>query len=651
MCGVCGVYSYGTGEPADERLVRAMTASIVHRGPDDDGFHFDGALGLGMRRLSIIDLEGGAQPIANEDGSIQVIFNGEIYNYRELRGELEAHGHTFKTRSDTETVVHAYEQWGLDGLARLNGMYGLALWDARQRSLVLARDPFGIKPLYYRDDGRTLLFGSEVRAILCHPAAPREVDPAALDEYLTLTFVPAPRTAFAGISKLLPGHALVCGPDGAKLHRFYRVVPRPLTGRSEAELVAELQERIEAAVKRQMVADVPVGAMLSGGVDSSTVATIMTEAAGGPIKTFTVGFAGEFTGNELAPARAMARRLGSEHHEVVISADEYAEFLPRSIWRLEEPVATSSTLALYKVSELARRHVKVVLTGQGADEPFAGYPRYLGERYGALYRLLPAAVREGVVAPLAERLPRNEQLKRAVRSLGTAEPLERFRRIYTIVDEPLKRRLYGQPAGTATGNGQRATGVGTLAGGNGNGHDPIHLWQADVAGMDSLSQMLYVDARLSLADNLLLYGDKMSMAVSLEARVPFLDLELMAFVESIPPRFKIKGRTQKHILKQAVARWLPPEVIARKKIGFATPVDQWFRGDLRATVEDRLLAPGSACRTYFDAAVLREMIDDHRRGRHDYKRALFSLLTFEIWHETFIKPARWGSPIPEGRRQ
>jgi asparagine synthase (glutamine-hydrolysing) len=622
VCGICGVYNYGTGEPASEPLVRAMTAAMTHRGPDDDGLHLDGPLGLGMRRLSIIDLAGGAQPIANEDGSVWTVFNGEIYNFRELRAELEARGHIFTTRTDTEVIVHAYEQWGLDALARLNGMFGLALWDARTRRLVLARDPFGVKPLYYHDDGRTLRFGSEIRAILRDPAVPRAVDPRALGEFLSLTFVPAPRTTFAGIAKLLPGHALICTTEGIRLERFHRVVNEPFAGRSEDGLAAELAERIAAAVRRQMVADVPVGAMLSGGVDSATVAAIMTEAAGGPIATFTVGFAGDFAENELDAARATARRLGSDHHELVIGADEYAAFLPHVIRSLEEPVATTSTLPFFKVCELARRHVKVVLTGQGADEPFAGYPRYLGERYGFLYRALPHPLRRGVIAPTVERLPRNEQLKRSVRALGAADPRERLPAVYAVIDGTLKRRLLRD--GLAADEDGRAA---------------VARWQADVAGRDGLSQMLYVDARLSLPDNLLLYGDKLSMAASLEARVPFLDLELMAFVERIPPSFKIRGRTQKHILKRAVARWVPREVITRRKVGFATPIDGWFRGVLGGELEERLLTPGSACRTYFRPETVRQMIADHRSGRHDHKRALFALLTFELWHEQFIAPA------------
>jgi asparagine synthase (glutamine-hydrolysing) len=623
MCGVCGIYRYGTGEPADELLLRKMTASLIHRGPDDDGFHVDGPLALGMRRLSIIDLEGGSQPIWNESGRIAVVSNGEIYNFRELQRELEAHGHVFRTRCDTEVIVHAYEQWGLSGLARLNGMFGLAVWDAERRRLVVARDPFGIKPVYHWDNGRTLLFGSEIRAILCSSEVQREVDPQALEDLVDFTYVPAPRTAFSGIRKLLPGHALVYDEAGGRIERFYRRVPTPRAASSGEELVEELQEAIAAAVRRQMVADVPVGAMLSGGIDSATIAAVMTESAGAPIDTFTVGFGDGFREDELDVARAAARRLGSRHHEIVISSDEYADFLPHSIWHLEEPAATTSTLAFFRVSALAREHVKVVLTGQGADEAFAGYPRYLGERYGHLYRAMPDPLRRAMV-PLVERLPRNEQLKRAARSLGADDPAERMRRVYRVVDERLKRALLQEWAG--------------------DGPEGLETWQADVAGLDGLDAMLYVDARTSLADNLLLYGDKMSMAVSLEARVPFLDLELMHLAESIPAKLKIKRLTQKRIFKRAIARWVPPRVIGRRKVGFSTPVDAWLRGPLRTQLEERLLSEGAACRAHFRPDTVRRMIEEHATGRHDHKRILFSLLTFELWHEQFIAPSRWLVP-------
>jgi len=622
MCGICGIYNYGSGEPASESTVRDMATALRHRGPDDEGFHFDGSLGLGMRRLSIIDLEGGAQPISSESGRCVTVFNGEIYNFRELRRELEAFGHVFRTRTDTETLVHGHEQWGFGVLKRLNGMFGVALWDADEKTLVLARDPYGIKPLYYHDDGVSVRFGSEIKSILCDGLVPRKVDDAALDVFLTFTFVPSPGTAFAGIRKVPPGHALVCKPQGCSIRRFHFEIPREMDSRGEATLVAELQELIAAAVRRQMVADVPVGALLSGGVDSTTIATIMSSLADRPVDTFTVGFAGQHDFDETGYARETARRLGCNHHEIVISADEYVEFLPHAVWHLEDLVATDSTLAYYKVCQLARRSVKVVLSGQGADEPFAGYPRHLGERYGWLLRSLPAGVVNGAISPLVERLPRNERLKRAVRSLGTRDSLARMVAVWTIVDADLKQRLY-LPEVRPEDRSISATA----------------LWGPDVRHLDGLSQMLYMDSRLSLADNLLLYGDKMSMAVSLEARVPLLDLDLMRFVESVPPQLKIKGRTRKYILRQAVAKWVPEEVLRRKKIPFQSPIDNWLRTDLTAHVKQMLLGGDSACMQYFQRTTVEQMITDHVSGRQDYQRALLSLIVFELWHDQFIRPS------------
>lgn len=620
MCGIVGNYNFLHQNPVSEQLIRNMALSISHRGPDDDGFYFDGSLGMGMRRLSIIDLEGGHQPMSNEDGKIWIVFNGEIYNFPELRTELEAKGHKFRTRSDTETVIHAYEEWGLNALSRLNGMYGFALWDVRKKELILARDPFGIKPLYYIEINGRVLFASEIKAILTDSSIPRIVDEKALDEFLTLTFVPSPKTLFSGIQKIPPGYVLRVTPKGTVVERFYFSIPQQRF-RSDAEWIDALQSMIETAIHRQMIADVPVGMMLSGGVDSATVAMLMQRFTGQPIHTFTVGFSDKFEQNELIAARRSAELIGSEHHEAVISAEEYAKFLPKSLWYLEEPIATTSALAFYWICRLAHEYVKVVLTGQGADEPFAGYGRHLGEYYGEWYRRLPSIIRNKVFLPVIDQLPRNDQLKRAVHSLGIKDPLDRFTQIYSIFDTELKHQLYRSGFGSKADKLVR---------------DSVRAWEQDVQKLDGLSQMLYIDARFSLPDNLLLYGDKMSMAASIEARVPFLDLELMALVENIPPRLKIQGGKQKYLLKKVMANWLPQEIIKRKKIGFATPIDEWFGGKLRNYIGDQLLASNSACRTYFEPAIIEGMIKDHESRRHDYKRHLFSLLTFELWHKLFI---------------
>jgi asparagine synthase (glutamine-hydrolysing) len=621
MCGICGICNYREGDPVDEALLRSITERMTHRGPDDSGLLVDGDVGLGVRRLSVIDLVTGGQPARNEDGSVCVVSNGEIYNFRELRRELEARGHRFRSRSDTEVIAHGYEQWGIAALGRLDGMFALAVWDARRRLLLVARDPFGIKPLYYADDGRALVFASEIRALLRHPGVGREVDPAAVREYLELTYVPAPRTAFAGIRKLLPGYALVssAAEPVPKDVAFHAPAPDRASELPAEELTELLAEEIRAAVIRQTVSDVPVGVLLSGGMDSTAVATIVAEASG-RVETFTAGFEGPFASNELQDAAATARRLGSTHHEVVLSPGEYLELLPTVMRHLEEPVSNPSAVPYLGVTALASSSVTVVLTGQGADEPFAGYARYLAERYGAGYRALPRTVRDGLIAPVAERLPRAEWLKRAVQSVGTSDPAVRLRRTHTIASERLVDDLLARRADRP--------------------EDALARWHAQTKNLDRLNRMLYVDARTVLADNLLLFGDKLAMAVSVEARMPFLDLELMALAERIPARLKIRRATRKWILRRALRRWVPHEVLNRPKIGFVTPVDQWLRNGLRPAVTERLLDPGSACREWFRADAVRRVLEEHGSGRHDHKRLLFALLAFEVWHSELVSPPR-----------
>jgi asparagine synthase (glutamine-hydrolysing) len=627
MCGVCGIYNFGSRAPVAQRLLEAMTECMVHRGPDDDGSLLDGDLGLGMRRLSIIDLAGGAQPILSESGDVAVVLNGEIYNFRELRTRLESHGHIFRTKSDTEVVVHAYEEWGLDALDELNGMFGVAIWDARSRKLIVARDPFGVKPVYWWLGDGEFAFASEVRALLRHPVVPRAVNEDALGEYLDLTHVPSPHTAFAQIDSLTPGHAIVVDRDGLRVQRY---VSRPAgpAAMTNSEAIDRLRSEIERAVERQMLADVPVGLMLSGGVDSATLGVLMSRNAREPIDTFTVGFEGDFEGNELELARQTSELIGSRHHDVRISSSSYVEFLPWSIRNMEVPVATWQTLPFHRVCELAREHVKVVLTGQGADEPFAGYRRHLGERYGGIYRQIPSALRRRGVEPLVKSLRRAEWAKRSAYALGEHDPLERLRRTYSVIDDDLSHRLLGERAGPPSGTPW------------------LEAWRGDIEEFDSLNKMTYVDARTILSDNLLLYGDKMSMSVSLEARVPYLDRDLMRLAEALPARMKIRGHQQKWVLKAAMRKWLPPEIRSRRKVGFAVPMDEWLRQDLRQHVEDHLLDAGSATARYFDRRVVAQLIAEHAAKRHDHKRILFSLLTFEHWHDQFIRPSSWP---PEGQ--
>lgn len=620
MCGICGIYNYATGAPAERARVEAMAASIRHRGPDDDGFHFDGALGLGFRRLSIIDLATGHQPLADENASRWVILNGEIYNYQDLRREQEQAGHRFSTHTDTETLVHGHEMWGADVTQRLNGMFAFALWDGPRRELLLARDPLGIKPLYWYDDGKRLLFGSEIKAILQDDTVPREIDLESLAIFLTYGYVPSPRTLFKGIHKLQPGWRLRVDAQGARSERYWRSIPQVRADIGEAEAIDEYARLLRQAILRQRVSDVPIGVMLSGGVDSGLVTAILAEASTEPVRTFSVGFEEEGDWNELDEAADTARRFRTEHHPLRISARDYTDFFAESFWYLEEPVLSQSTFAFYYVSKLAREHVKVVLTGQGADEPLAGYDRYRGERLAArLGWLAGSPLSRGLV----EALPRAEKLKRAARSLSERDPVERFAEIHTLFADADRRALLRPETARAI------AGFDTRA--------PLRPLQAEVAHLDPLAQLLYCDTRLSLPDDLLMYGDKMSMANSLEARVPLLDVDLVAFIESLPVSLKLHGMTGKYVHKRAAERWLPAEIIRRPKKGFATPVDTWFQKELGGFVRETLLAPGSACRDYFEPAAIERLLDEHVSRRRDHRRRLFALTSFELWHRRFLR--------------
>ena len=620
MCGICGIYNYGSGEPASRELVESMAASIRHRGPDDDGFHFDGPLALGFRRLSIIDLTTGHQPITNEDHTRWITLNGEIYNYRDLRAELQAAGHTFRTQSDTETLVHGHEQWGADVTNHLNGMFGFALWDAPRHELLLARDHLGIKPLYYYDDGRRILWGSEIKAILQDESVPRDIDSEGLAIFLAYGYVPSPRTLFKGIRKVPPGWRLRVTRQGARLERYWRSIPAVQRDIGEAEATNEYARLLRQAVERQMVSDVPVGVLLSGGVDSGVVTAIMSELSPQPVKTFSVGFEEEGDWNELDDAAHTSGLFHTEHHPLRISARDYTDFFAESFWYLEEPVLSTSTFAFYYLSKLAREHVKVVLTGQGADEPLAGYDRYRGEKLAASLGWLAGS-------PLSRRLvgalPRAEKLKRAARSLSERDPVTRFAEIHLLFPEADRRALL-RPEVARMLHGFDIRG-------------PFRPLQSEVSHLDPLAQLLYADTRLSLPDDLLMYGDKMSMANSLEARVPLLDLDLVEFIESLPVSLKLRGMTGKYVHKRACERWLPVSTVRRRKKGFATPVDVWFQKSLDGFVRDTILAPGAACGEYFDPAFIGRMLDEHGARRRDHRRRIFALLSFELWHRRFMR--------------
>jgi len=623
MCGIAGIYGLD-GSAADAQRLQAMMDAIAHRGPDGSGRLLKGRIGLGHRRLSIIDIEGGGQPLGNEDDSVQVVFNGEIYNFLELRAELADAGHVFRTRADTEVIVHAYEEWGDACVLRFNGMFAFALWDARQERLVVAHDHLGIKPLYYTIADRQLLFGSEVKALLAHPACPRAVDMAGLHQLFMLGYVPSPRTMFAGISRLPPGHLLVVREGDVEVRRFWNRPPVQDAVVSEDDAVEEYAALALAATRRQLRSDVPVGLFLSSGIDSTALLAMMRASGSGPVRTFTIGFDGGGRGNETDDARALARDFGAEHAEMMVGADDYAGYFERYMGDLEEPVSNESAAAFHFVSMIASRSVKVVLTGQGADEPWAGYHRHLGVSLSEYYRRLPRALTEGLVRPLVMALPRNARLKRGVQSLGEPDLLQRFTAMYAFFTPAMRERLFA----ASTRHDPDFAGGGRL--------DGLAGLLGESSGLDPLGQMLYVDTRTSLPDDLLMVNDKLSMAHSIEARVPFLDVPLIEFVEGLPSGVKLRFGRGKYLHKKALARWVPRAVVRRRKKGFDNPVGQWLRTRLRHQVRDLLFHPGSAARRFFDIDYVRELVEEHESGREDRLRHVYLLISFEMWHRRFM---------------
>ncbi len=619
MCGVCGIYNYGSGAPPDRDVVQAMTDSIAHRGPDGEGSYFDGEVGLGHRRLSIIDVTGGKQPLTNEDGSVWITFNGEIYNFKDLVADLEKRGHTFRTRTDTEVIVHGYEEWGDDVVLKLNGIFAFGLWDSRRKRLLVARDHFGVKPMYYADERGRFVFASEVKAILQVPGIDGSFTAEAIDTALRYGFLPAPLTLFGPVKKLAAGHRLVVTPNGAGPQEKYSVADTTLlSGISEEDLARELAHRIETAVERQMMSDVPIGALLSGGVDSTAVVTLMARHSE-RVRTFTVGLRGSSEidrVNEVDAARRTAKRLGTQHEDVQVGMTEYMDFLEPSYWHLEEP-CTPSALLMYFVCKLARQSVKVVLTGQGADEPFGGYARYVGESYGEMYRRLPRAVTESVVPKLLGASHARLRWRRGAYALAERNPIRRFERIYEVFSPEQRAALFRSDVLPEAGE------------------DVLARWGADIAQMPALDQLLRIDVRCGLADNLLIFGDKMSMAASVESRVPMLDMDLMRFAESIPASVKMRGHKPKRLLKRALARIVPQEVLNGPKLGFEVPLEAWMRDRLGTDMRDLVLRAGGVVDTFMHRDPVEELFRSHRDKRANRWRQIFLLVQLEALRNVF----------------
>jgi asparagine synthase (glutamine-hydrolysing) len=643
MCGICGVLDLKhSGAPQHDTLER-MCQIILHRGPDDEGHYFGEGVAMGMRRLSIIDLSGGHQPISNEDETIHVINNGEIYNYLELREALLKKGHVFRTNSDTEVLVHQYEEDGPDFVKRLRGMFAVAIWDSPRRRLVLARDRVGKKPLYIRREPHRILFASEIKSILAAGDVPRRIDQKALREYLALGYVPAPRTLFEGIEKLLPGH-VVTFENGAMQDREYWDADFDSTEiRSEGEWVERVREKILESVRIRLVSDVPLGAFLSGGIDSSTVVAAMTKFSDRPVKTYSIGFEGEDTFyNELPYARVVADAFRTDHHEIVVRP-EVAELLPKLIWHLDEPIADSAFFTTYLVSRLARESVTVILSGVGGDELFGGYRRYLGNAMWRYYGLLPGVVRKNILPALFQRLPQDRHsgwknnIRYASAFIKTAEldPVSRYMSYVTVFPASVRSRLLREPDSNGNSAYEPAS-------------EALSSYFARCHSEDGLNRIMYADIKTSLTDDLLALTDKTSMAASIECRAPFVDQELIELAGKIPSSVKIHGTKMKHLLKRVVEPWLPAEILHRKKRGFGAPVGAWLRNDLQSLIADMLSETQVKKRGLFDWSVVQEIISTHEAQQSDHTDHLLALISLEQWCRIFLDGNDWRfAPEPQ----
>jgi asparagine synthase (glutamine-hydrolysing) len=625
MCGIVGVARTPDAPPVPVEAVRRMAGAIAHRGPDDEGFFVAERVTLGMRRLSIIDLAGGHQPIANEDESLWLVCNGEIYNYREIRTDLLARGHRFRTGSDVEVLLHLYEEMGEQFLERVSGMFAVALWDVRRERLIVARDRLGIKPLYYVETGGRLAFGSEIKALLQLPFVNAAIDGEALREYLGFGYSVAPLTIFKGVRKLPPATMLVWDRDGSRQTTYWRMPERVERGVSEVRWIERVRHELDRAVAEHMVSDVPIGAFLSGGIDSSAIVGLMARHSTQPVNTYSIGYAGGAAAdyyNELDYAKIVAKRFKTRHTEIPVSPNA-AALLPHLLWHVEEPISDSAIVTTFLVSELAARSVKVILSGVGGDELFAGYKRYLGEFYSKRYRKIPGWIRRQIVAPLAGSLPSGRQsrvmdLARYTRKFVAASDLtwdEQYRAYVEICDR-------GRLAALLTGG---AAGVG--------GFERIcAMEQAD----DALLRLMRVDQRTQLAEDLLLLTDKVTMATSIECRVPFLDHRLVELAAHIPAAIKMRHGELKHLLKAALKGVVPDEILLRGKRGFGAPMGAWLSSELK-TLRDHLLSEQVVgARGWLSWPAVREVLREHDTHREDYTDLLLVLVNLEIWSRLFL---------------
>lgn len=637
MCGIAGFANkyFQSHAPADlATVLERMCRVITHRGPDEQGTHTTAGVALGMRRLSIIDLACGQQPIFNEDESCAIIFNGEIYNYRELQKELKAHGHQFKTSSDTETILHGYEQWGADVVKHLRGMFAFAIWDAGKRELFVARDRVGKKPLYYSLTKQgTFVFGSELKSLLEHPEVERRTSPQAIDAYLALGYVPEPLSIFEDIKKLPPAHTLIFDGEKASVKEFWdfdysaRDTNDETTSQfsdfsSEDKIIKELTRLLEEAVSVRLISEVPLGAFLSGGVDSSTVVGLMSRVMREPVKTFSIGF-NEDSYNELKFARVAAKHFNTEHHEFVVTP-EICSIIEKLVYHFDEPFADSSAIPTFMVSKLARQHVTVALSGDGGDELFAGYTRYKIDRERNGFANLPGFVRRGMMLPLSERLPHGARGRNFLRNVAL-DPLDRYVDSLSLFTALGRKEL-------CTAEFRRSI--------NADENDYVsnlmHAYARRVTSGDAVDELLYLDSKTYLVGDILTKVDRMTMANSLEARVPLLDHKLIDFVTRLSSELKLKDGVTKYILKKAVEPFVPHEILHRQKQGFGVPIDQWINSELRDQIRDTIISRKARERGYVNQSYVNVLLDEHARKRRDHSAQLWTLFMLEKWHQMFV---------------
>ncbi len=617
MCGICGQFNYKTLKPVSQEKIERMTSSMAHRGPDDEGYYLSGPIGLGFRRLSIIDLKSGHQPMSDDTGKIWVVFNGEIYNFPELRRELEGSGYRFQTRSDTEVLIHGYLKWDLGLFEKLNGMFGVGIWDDAKQRLILARDPMGIKLVYYRLSADGITFGSEIRSIQVAESAKFELDAIALNLFLRFRYTPSPLTIHKDVRKLAPGTMLIAENGKKRVERWYK--QRPILFKSQPNpdnAARELLEIYQQSVKRHLLSDVPLGLLLSGGIDSGLLLSLMN-LYGQNWKTFSIGYGSSYRDDELFDAGETAKYYRSDHTSIEINQDTFEKHLPEIVGFLEEPIASSSIVPMYFVCLRAREDVKVVLMGQGPDELFGGYLRHLGVRYGAYWRNLPDFVTSAIMG-MVRVLPRNETLKRGVESLGTKNSMQRYREVFSIIPGHLVNSLFLD---------------GILP--DDMDDQILHCWEELgnlMGGSDELGNFQLLELRSSLPDELLLYADKMSMAHGLEVRVPYLDREVVEYVQQLSQKFKVRNGQRKWLHRKVCKANLPREFINRKKRGFAVKVvDDWLQKSMQSKMHQYLLDDLSLIYRYLNQESVKELLSHHITGRNDYHKILFSLVLLEEW--------------------